>query len=360
MKNRYEKKPWIPPYHRKSQIEKKPFISSSLDRLATFRKLMAEIAFIFFIIFVFITICLEVSKTGFILEPIAITSKNLKENYSEKILTLRILDEARKLESKIISLSKNRSFKNEGRMNFIPFASNNSKITVPVINLSLNSIIRYFNDALKLSKVYIGGYVANTGGEFVVSLRNISERDIPSVQIYGKDLEQLIKDKGGNALLKITYPHILALESYYKFDTEGKVELGLNDNLYKEMLKNIEYCLDYPPTSDDFKAYRLWGIGLVRLKLYDEAIKKFRKAIIINPESAQVYNNLGAAFNELDRHEEAIKEFRKSVNEDSEFSVAYNNWGVALEKLERYDEAIEVFKKSTTIMMPIIIGGNYF
>jgi hypothetical protein len=109
---------------------------------------------------------------------------------------------------------------------------------------------------------------------------------VPALQFFQKDksIEPIIKE-GGTALLQLTNPSALAIYEYHKFMDSAKQEKD-----YIQLVKFLEYCLSYPPATDDDLAIHLWGLTLVYRKSPDEAIKQLKKVIDHGPKLAYAYN----------------------------------------------------------------------
>lgn len=128
------------------------------------------------------------------------------------------------------------------------------------------------------------------------------------MRIPEKEIQQLF-EKGGAALLQLTIPSALAMNA--------KVNILHSDSAaqkasYNEVVRLIEYCLKYPPTSDDTLALYLWGNALLDLKRPEEAIEQYRKAINIDSKNANAYNNWGVTLQELKHPEEPAKQYNKA------------------------------------------------
>jgi tetratricopeptide (TPR) repeat protein len=96
------------------------------------------------------------------------------------------------------------------------------------------------------------------------------------------------------------------------------------------------------------------GICYEKLGRYQEAIPLFKKAIQLNPGSANAYNNLGAALVHLGEYEEAVKQYQLSIKLDPYYFKAYCNLGGLLAKMGHYPEALEALKST------IQINPDYF
>lgn len=96
------------------------------------------------------------------------------------------------------------------------------------------------------------------------------------------------------------------------------------------------------------------GITYLKLGRYQEAIAIFKKAIQLNPNSAEGYNNLAIAFTQVGEYEEAIKQYQMSIRVDPGAFKAYSNLGGLLGQMGRYPEALEALKSA------VQMNPNYF
>ena len=80
---------------------------------------------------------------------------------------------------------------------------------------------------------------------------------------------------------------------------------------YDKAKKVCEDILDIQP--DDLNATNLLAILNFHNKDFVQSIKFFEKAIEINPNISETYNNLGNVLKELGKHEEAKDCFLKSI-----------------------------------------------
>ena len=58
---------------------------------------------------------------------------------------------------------------------------------------------------------------------------------------------------------------------------------------------------------------------------YNQAISIYEKAIELNPEYYEAYNNLGAALGKNEQYEEAEKVLKQVIKSQPEFVEALNN-----------------------------------
>jgi len=96
------------------------------------------------------------------------------------------------------------------------------------------------------------------------------------------------------------------------------------------------------------EAYLLWQEGY-RLHLagaYEEAMKRFEQSIELHP-TAEAHTFLGWSMSYLGRLEDAIEECKKAIEVDPDYGNPYNDIGVYLIDLGRSDEAIGWLEKAT-------------
>ena len=76
---------------------------------------------------------------------------------------------------------------------------------------------------------------------------------------------------------------------------------------------------------------------------FNEAIVQYDKAVEINPNFAEAYNNRGISFNNLNRFEDAIMSFDKALDLDREHMLASQNKEFSLQKLEKFQKSIQSY-----------------
>ena len=96
---------------------------------------------------------------------------------------------------------------------------------------------------------------------------------------------------------------------------------------------------------------------LVKRGKYDEAIKKYKKGLRIEPRSAVGYNYLGMAYGykyeqlrSLSWREKEIEAFKKAIELDANFFRPYFNLGIIYYNMGNLKEAASYFKKCLQIV----------
>ncbi len=106
------------------------------------------------------------------------------------------------------------------------------------------------------------------------------------------------------------------------------------------------------------EAYNNRGFAKYSLQEYKEAIKDFTKTIELSPQSAIAYNNRGLSKSSLGKHTEAIKDLNNAIELGPQYTEAYNNRGVAQSSLGKYTEAIQDFNNAIELNPKFAVAYN--
>ncbi|OPY28637.1 MAG: lipoprotein NlpI [Methanobacterium sp. PtaU1.Bin242] len=87
------------------------------------------------------------------------------------------------------------------------------------------------------------------------------------------------------------------------------------------------------------------GVTLGTLRRFEEAINSFKRALEIDPENDDAWNNKGTAFFNLSRYPEALESFNKALKINPENYSAWAGKGSVLRFLEDYKEAVRCLEK---------------
>ena len=67
---------------------------------------------------------------------------------------------------------------------------------------------------------------------------------------------------------------------------------------------------------------------LQKVTVLDDAIKFYEKAIDLNPNFADAYNNIGIVLLEMGQSDDAIKFYQKALEIEPSYAEAHNNLGM--------------------------------
>ena len=91
------------------------------------------------------------------------------------------------------------------------------------------------------------------------------------------------------------------------------------------------------------------GDVLVRRGMPEQAKAHFARAIQYQPGCASAHVNLGRLLRKQGKPKEGIEHFKKAVEIDPKLAGAHDNWGNALAELGQFDRAIEHYKRAIEI-----------
>lgn len=114
-----------------------------------------------------------------------------------------------------------------------------------------------------------------------------------------------------------------------------------------EAIKTYKAALQLNPDSD--RAQHGLGNVLRQQGDFQAAIPYIQQAIIMQPEVAEYHNTLGMLFQQKGELEKAITFYHRAVNLDPNYAAAFCNMGVAYKGLERIQEAIAAYQRALQI-----------
>jgi tetratricopeptide (TPR) repeat protein len=122
----------------------------------------------------------------------------------------------------------------------------------------------------------------------------------------------------------------------YKYQMNGKLEAAIDH--YKKSISTY-------PTAE---AYTFLGWTYSFMGRYDEAIAECHKAIEVDPDFGNPYNDIGAYYIELGQPDEAIPWLEKAIHAPRYESYCYPhlNLGRIWEKKGLWDKAIDNYQRS--------------
>jgi tetratricopeptide (TPR) repeat protein len=110
--------------------------------------------------------------------------------------------------------------------------------------------------------------------------------------------------------------------------------------------------------SDDWLCVANLGYVYVALRMYEQAEKQYKEAMLLNSRIAEVYYNLGYTYAVRSKFKEAIPQFRKAVMIKNSFSFAYNNLAYSLWHEDNFAGALGELKKAVELN-PDYLDAHY-
>ena len=124
----------------------------------------------------------------------------------------------------------------------------------------------------------------------------------------------------------------------------------------EEAIRAYDKAIELNP--DSTEAYNNKGNALRDLGKNVEAIRVYDKAIELNPDNVAAYNGKGNALCDLGRKEEGIRAFDKSIELKPDNAIVYYNKGLALQALGKNVEAIRVYDKAIELKPDFAMAYN--
>ena len=129
-----------------------------------------------------------------------------------------------------------------------------------------------------------------------------------------------------------------------------KLDKAVNYYNSGKIIEAKKICLEiHKKNSKEFHNLRLLNLIYFKEKNFSEALNFINKAIEINQNFPETYNEKGNALIELKRFNEAIESYDKAIKISNNYSDAYYNKGLALQELKKIDLAIESYDKAIQI-----------
>ena len=121
------------------------------------------------------------------------------------------------------------------------------------------------------------------------------------------------------------------------------VELFTSGQLNKCLSTVLKLIKIYP--TEPF-LFNLAGVVNASMHNYEKSIRSYKKALLLNSEYIEVYNNIGVAYKEWGKPDIALKYLKEAIRLNPSYSEAYNNIGNAQKDLSQLDEAIDNYSKA--------------
>lgn len=121
----------------------------------------------------------------------------------------------------------------------------------------------------------------------------------------------------------------------------------LSAGKYTEAIQHFDKAISL--NKQYVEAYNNRGIAYFSLRQPNQAISDYTQAITINPQMAECFYNRGVTFNEIGQHAQSIKDFDEAIRLNPQYAESYNNRGFAYYKLKQNEKAIEDFSHAIQI-----------
>jgi tetratricopeptide (TPR) repeat protein/serine/threonine protein kinase len=117
-------------------------------------------------------------------------------------------------------------------------------------------------------------------------------------------------------------------------------EKGATDEAIAEYNKAIELNPNYA------QPWNERGVAYLELHQYESALVNFNKLVDLDPKLSAAWNNRGSTYNSLHQYEKALADLNKAIDLDPKVAVAWHNRGCAYCKLHQYEKALADLNKA--------------
>ena len=131
--------------------------------------------------------------------------------------------------------------------------------------------------------------------------------------------------------------------SFVTLEDGESLNFAIPSNYLKTLLTRLEPAKPFPQRKQFVSATTYFYIGNEKhlMKLYQEAIVAYDKAIQLQSDFARAYVNRGLTKEKLEQYESAIMDYSSAIKIDPALAGAYNNRGSAQRRLGQHFLAIE-------------------
>ena len=239
--------------------------------------------------------------------------------------------------------------------NYKKAISLNPKDSVVRFNLAVAYEKR--NQNQEASREYLNVLKINPGDpEAIARLADINMKNKlynEAIKLYEKIVKSSSKKASIYANLGFAYGEIKkykqSSECYEKAITYGMKDPQIHYNLAytyaklgrkKEAIHKYEKIALHRPTMDILD---ILADHYMNERLYENAIRTYKKMIVLNPKRASAYSSLGYVYGLKNNIEKEIEYYNISLKHDAENDDVYFNLGVAYEKKGMYQDALKAY-----------------
>ena len=174
--------------------------------------------------------------------------------------------------------------------------------------------------------------------EKISSKNSIDDVISTLIDYYNKaKFEEIIRQES-----ELTY---LYPDSIFLLNIFGSANLALKQN--KKAIKNFKKAITLNPNSPEV-FYNL-GLSFHNDGNFKSAQLSYREAIKLKPNYAEAHCNLGMSFSELGDFEEALVSYQKAIEIDPKYAGAYYNLGNIYREKENWSLAIDNYNRAIDI-----------
>src|SRR5262249_20906301 len=154
--------------------------------------------------------------------------------------------------------------------------------------------------------------------------------------------------------------HMRSYEAMTKVKTKARKALQLDDQLAEARLPLAAalffYDWDWAGAEEEFRraiqanpnyalAHQSYGLYLITMKRFDEALSSMHRALEIDPISPLIKTTMGFPYYYSGQYEQAIRQYREALEEDPSFGLTRVALADVYTQLGSYEQAIENYEQ---------------
>ncbi len=112
---------------------------------------------------------------------------------------------------------------------------------------------------------------------------------------------------------------------------------------FEDAIKNYNMAILLNPIFSE--AYFNRALSQYQLKNFDKSIADYTKSAELDPQNPIIYNNRGDAYYRKQDYQSAVKDYDKAISLNPNYLKAFYNRGLSYASIEEYEKAIEDFSK---------------
>ena len=251
---------------------------------------------------------------------------------------------SRKVQDRVVALKNYIASSKEDEFDFEAELEPDLEVGVMGFGLSLNTVTYHLKSLLGRKNKIITGELTDLNHKMELTIRmsgyDTENHSIEYEENADKALDYLLEE-AAKTILKNTDPYRLAVYYYHK----------------EEFPKSLQIIVKLLEEKEDTEwAYLAWGNLYSKQGKQDEAIKKWKKALEINPSFDKPLYGLGSAYSDRGEYGEAMIYFEKMIEKDAENWYGWNGLANCYKRLENKEKAIAAYDKTIEIE-PEYFGG---
>jgi tetratricopeptide (TPR) repeat protein len=208
----------------------------------------------------------ELRRDTVVIEPIAVPRDLSEQGYSPLVVSERLYDEVRKIQTESTSTRARRRLDSANAL---------ADIQVAGSGVSMKSLVRYARQWFGVPESTVSGEITRDGGDLVLHMRERGGGPVVVTEVRGNAaaLSEMLRD-GAREIVRHADPYTLAAHLAGIETPNGQ---------YPLTLAAIRFALSHPPADDDPWALNLWGNILNNQGNPDAASEKYQAALALRP-----------------------------------------------------------------------------